>query len=207
MPLVWNNRLQAFEESELPLTYNPAVDAWQDTEGLVYNHELDAWEKVWPEIIYFVKNGVPQAGYTWADTYKGNDGNAGSYSARTDGDYFALSVSGTATAGKMIVFPAIEKAGTLCAEDIAVTATHGNNHVHFGFARVDSAGKTIIYGEVAGGSSGWAYCLPPNSTGGSIDILQNELSAGSCPKLGIYCNNYYGFSGTLQIRNLYFVPN
>ena len=190
------------------MTYNPAIDAWQDTEGLVYNHELDAWEKVWPEIIYFVKNGVPQAGYTWADTYKGNGGSIGSYSARTDGDYFALSISGTATAGKMIVFPAIEKAGTLCAEDIAVTATHGNNSVHFGFARTDSAGKVIIYGKESGGSSGWAYCLPNNvNTSASIDMLQNDLSAGSCPQLGIYCNNYYNFSGTLKFRNLYFVPD
>lgn len=29
------------------MTYNPAIDAWQDTEGLVYNHELGAWQKVW----------------------------------------------------------------------------------------------------------------------------------------------------------------
>jgi len=65
MPLIWNNQLQAFEESEPPLTYNPAIDAWQDTEGYVHNHELDAWEKVWPEKYYFYKNGIVSSGVNW----------------------------------------------------------------------------------------------------------------------------------------------
>lgn len=206
MPLIWNHQLEAFVETAPPLHYDPVLEAYRDTEGYIYDSGLEAWRKAWPETVCYIKDGVSQMEYTWADTYKGNSGGAGSYSAQTDGDHFVLSVSGTATSGKIIVFPAIEKPGTLFVEDMVVTATHGNNHVHFGFARVDSAGKTIIYGEVAGGSSGWAYCLPPNSTGGSIDMLQNDLSAGSCPQLGIYCNNYYGFSGTLKIKNLYFVP-
>lgn len=188
------------------LTYNPAVEAYEDCERAM-EHDGEVWREVWPEIIYFVKDGVPQTGYTWADTYKGNGGNAGSYSARTDGDHFVISVSGTATSGKMIVFPAIEKAGTLFAEDIEVTAAHNNNSVHSGFARTDSVGKVIIYGDAGGGSSGWAYCLTHNSTRGSTDMLQNKLSAGNSPQMGIYCNNYYNFSGAIKFKNLYFVPD
>ena len=189
------------------MLYDPQLEVYKDTEGYAHDNALEAWRKVWPDTVCYIKDGVPQMEYTWADTYKGNGGSISNYAAQTNGDHFILSVSGTATSGKIIVFPAIEKAGILFAENIVVNGTHDNNNVHFGFANTDSEGKTIIYGNVAGGSSGWAYCLPPGSTRGSIDILQNELSAGSCPRLGIYCNNYYGFSGTMQIRNLYFVPN
>lgn len=54
MPMIWDSNTQAFVESEIPLTYNPQLGAWQETEGLVYNPVLGAWQKVWPEISAYV---------------------------------------------------------------------------------------------------------------------------------------------------------
>lgn len=65
MPLIWDSQKQAFVETEPPLVYNPAIDAWQDTEGYEHNSELDAWEKVWPEKYYFYKNGIVSSGVNW----------------------------------------------------------------------------------------------------------------------------------------------
>ncbi len=68
--LIWDSNKQAFEESELPLTYNPAIDAWQDTEGYEHNSELDAWEKVWPRKLYLYNQGDECADITGGWEYK-----------------------------------------------------------------------------------------------------------------------------------------
>ena len=38
-----------YTEAEPPLAYDPALEAYRDTEGYAYNPALDAWKKVWPD--------------------------------------------------------------------------------------------------------------------------------------------------------------
>lgn len=49
-----------YAETKPPMCYDPALGAYRDTEGMVYNHALEAWQKVWPEhpkVLYLYKDG------------------------------------------------------------------------------------------------------------------------------------------------------
>ena len=50
-----------YTEAEPPLAYDPVLEAYRETEGLAYNHTLEAWQKVWPERpekLYLYKDGT-----------------------------------------------------------------------------------------------------------------------------------------------------
>lgn len=57
--LIWDNELQAFTEAATPKIWDPALGAYEDTAGLVWNPELEAWEEGWnPEKrLYLYKQG------------------------------------------------------------------------------------------------------------------------------------------------------
>ena len=60
MPLIWNNQLEAYAETApLPL-YDPAIEAYRDTKGLLWDNELEAWREVWPsrpEVLHLYNQG------------------------------------------------------------------------------------------------------------------------------------------------------
>lgn len=62
--LVWDNQSQAFVDAETPVTYNPQLEAWEDTDGYGYNPEMGAWQKVWPTELYLIKDGTLQNDFT-----------------------------------------------------------------------------------------------------------------------------------------------
>lgn len=66
-----------FAEPETPMTYNPALDAFEDTEGYVYGAEAGAWQEAWSQEkkTYLYKDGIisPIAGNIFATNYRRYD--------------------------------------------------------------------------------------------------------------------------------------
>ena len=57
MPLIWDKQIGAFKETAPPLLYDPAIEAYRDTEGYVHDNALEAWRKVWPTKLWLYKDG------------------------------------------------------------------------------------------------------------------------------------------------------
>ena len=49
MALMIKDAAGIYTEAEPPLAYDPVLEAYRDTEGLVHDNTLEAWKKVWPE--------------------------------------------------------------------------------------------------------------------------------------------------------------
>lgn len=64
MPLIWDKQLKAFVDTAPPLLYDPAIEAYGDTEGYVHDNALEAWRKVWPARLYLYHEGGECAGIT-----------------------------------------------------------------------------------------------------------------------------------------------
>lgn len=55
--LIPSNEPGVFAEPEIPMAYNPDTNAWEDTEGYVYDSATDAWEEAWPRKLWLYKDG------------------------------------------------------------------------------------------------------------------------------------------------------
>lgn len=64
-----------YAEAEPPMCYDPAMEAYKDTEGHMYNHAMEAWKKVWPtrpKALYLYNQGDECTDITggWVTTYE-----------------------------------------------------------------------------------------------------------------------------------------
>lgn len=140
--LVWDNQSQAFVDAKTPTTYNPQLEAWEESNGYEYNHGLGAWEERWSPII----SGMPQTMYS-GKTLGGSPGAATS-------DSVDISRIGTLS-GKWTVqwyeqsrvYPNYQQGyGEIIADGIAVLNTGNCTHSNQDYSDNNDNGTHFKYG-------------------------------------------------------------
>lgn len=72
--MIWDSAAQAFAELQnVPERYDARCGAFVDTTGKVFDRDAEAWKKVWPEKIYFYKDGIVPSGIEWGVPFSYNE--------------------------------------------------------------------------------------------------------------------------------------